>query len=184
MTTNVSTAQPLSETLSALKEVAREIDIIADDIAGCGLRSDYNYGRISGLGDAGDVVLNMITRIENTLPACDREQPLPLTINGYQLEALSTAIYKHPVIYPTIGLAGEAGEVSDKVKKVLRDHDSDFKDDDIRRGIALELGDVLWYVATLARDLGFTLQEVATLNINKLRSRAERGKLSGSGDER
>jgi NTP pyrophosphatase (non-canonical NTP hydrolase) len=82
-----------------------------------------------------------------------------------------------------LGLTGEAGEVADKVKKVLRDRDGVF-DLERREAIKLELGDVLWYVAQLSSELGFELNEVAEANLNKLASRAKRGQIKGSGDER
>lgn len=107
------------------------------------------------------------------------------TLNEYQQRALETAVYPKDkkIIYPTLGLTGEAGEVADKVKKVIRDNNQEF-DDDRRQAIALEVSDVLWYVATLANDLGYTLQEIAEMNYAKLKSRQERGKIGGSGDER
>lgn len=88
-----------------------------------------------------------------------------------------------PVIYPALGLAGEAGEVADKIKKAIRDN-RDCHTDGLRRAIALEIGDVLWNCAMLARDLGYTLEEVARMNIGKLESRKQRHTLSGSGDNR
>lgn len=108
-----------------------------------------------------------------------------MTLNDYQNGALVTAVYpkEQHIIYPTIGLAGEAGEVADKVKKVMRDNGSNF-DAESRRQIALELGDVAWYVATLAHDIGYTLEEVCQMNLTKLASRQQRNKLHGSGDER
>ena len=108
-----------------------------------------------------------------------------MTLNEYQEGALSTAIYpeSRKLIYPTLGLTGEAGEVSDKVKKVIRDNNDEFTDEH-KRQIALELGDVLWYAASLAHDLGFTLDEVAQMNLDKLASRMKRDKIHGSGDER
>ena len=114
-------------------------------------------------------------------------------LNEYQQRALETAVYpsEFKVIYPSLGLTGEAGEVSDKVKKVLRDtelvRDSKgaiYIPADKCEQIAMELGDVCWYIATLAHDLGYTLQEIAEMNYAKLKSRQERGKLSGSGDNR
>lgn len=106
-------------------------------------------------------------------------------LNEYQQRALETAVYPQDkkIIYPTLGLVGEAGEVAEKVKKVLRDNNQDF-DDEHRKAIALELSDVMWYCATLANDLGYTLQEIAEMNYAKLKSRQERGKLGGSGDNR
>lgn len=108
-----------------------------------------------------------------------------MTINEYQEGALETAIYPNSIIYPTIGLTGEAGEVADKVKKVLRDKNGEFfKDPSTREEIMKEIGDVLWYCATLANDLGYSLEEVAEANIKKLSSRKERGMLGGNGDNR
>ncbi len=108
-----------------------------------------------------------------------------MTLNEYQSKALETAIYPQEtaIVYPTLGLTGEAGEVSDKVKKVIRDNGSEFTDDK-KREIAKEIGDVLWYCATLSRDLGFTLEEIAQINYEKLHSRQVRGQLHGSGDNR
>lgn len=98
-----------------------------------------------------------------------------LTLDEYQKMAMETAIYPQPIIYPTLGLTGEAGEVSDKVKKVLRDNDSVFTDEK-KLEIAKEIGDVLWYCATLS--------DIAQMNYEKLHSRQVRGKLHGSGDNR
>lgn len=106
-----------------------------------------------------------------------------MTLNEYQKKARVTAIYSDPVIYPTLGLAGETGEVAEKVKKVLRDSSGYFsavKKEEIKK----ELGDVLWYLANLAEDLGITLDDVAQLNIDKLYDRKDRGVLGGSGDNR
>ena len=102
-----------------------------------------------------------------------------MTFDEYQEFARSTAIYPEDckVIYPTLGLCGEAGEVAEKIKRHLRDGKTLF-------GVGLELGDVLWYISALADDLGVTLEEVAQANVDKLQSRMERGKLGGSGDER
>jgi NTP pyrophosphatase (non-canonical NTP hydrolase) len=85
-------------------------------------------------------------------------------------------------IYPTLGLCGEAGEVAEKVKKVIRDHGHVF--DDHRESIAKELGDVLWYVSQLAYELGYSLDDIAQMNIDKLTSRRDRGALHGEGDNR
>jgi NTP pyrophosphatase (non-canonical NTP hydrolase) len=108
-----------------------------------------------------------------------------MQINEYQNKAIETAIYGEgqKIIYPTLGLCGEAGEVADKVKKVLRDYNGDFTDA-IRLEIAKELSDVLWYCAASARDLGYTLEEICKINLEKLQSRKERGVIGGSGDNR
>lgn len=109
-----------------------------------------------------------------------------MKLNEYQIEALKTAVYpkEYKVIYPALGLAGEAGETVDKVKKVLRGDSGGAWTEERRKAVALELGDVLWYVATLAWDLGLSLEDVAKLNCEKLASRQERGKLAGDGDNR
>ena len=79
-----------------------------------------------------------------------------MTLNEYQQHALETAIYPDDrrIIYPTLGLTGEAGEVADKVKKVIRDAHEEFTPEK-KLEIVKEIGDVLWYCATLARDLGY-----------------------------
>lgn len=105
-------------------------------------------------------------------------------LNKYQEKALETAVYpeQYKVIYPALGLNGEAGEVAEKVKKVLR---GDSQLTDTRRDdIALELGDVLWYVATCAHDLGYSLDDIAKMNIKKLSMRQKKGLLGGNGDHR
>jgi NTP pyrophosphatase (non-canonical NTP hydrolase) len=103
-----------------------------------------------------------------------------MKMNEYQDAARATAIYssEHDIVYPALGLAGEAGEVADKVKKVLRGDKVDLET------IAYELGDVLWYVAALAGDLGYDLDTIAKKNIEKLNSRKERGVTRGDGDNR
>lgn len=108
-----------------------------------------------------------------------------MTLNEYQEKALSTAIYSdnYKIIYPTLGLTGEAGEVSDKVKKVLRDKDGNF-DEETNKQIALELGDVMWYCATLANDLSYTLDDICQMNYDKLQSRKNRDMIHGNGDNR
>ena len=87
------------------------------------------------------------------------------------------------LIEKVLGLPGEAGEVADKFKKALRDKDGELSREDLE-GIEKELGDVLWYVAAIARDLGMPLSEVAKGNLAKLESRYQRGKIGGSGDNR
>lgn len=82
-----------------------------------------------------------------------------------------------------LGLTGEAGETADKIKKILRDKNGVVSDED-RELTTKELGDVLWYVAGIARYLGVPLSEVAKGNIEKLESRYQRNKLHGEGDER
>jgi NTP pyrophosphatase (non-canonical NTP hydrolase) len=110
-----------------------------------------------------------------------------MQLNEYQQKALETAIYpgkdEKSVIYPALGLAGESGEVVEKVKKLLRDKGG-VVDDKFVHDVTLELGDVLWYVAVLADAIGMTLNDVAQVNIAKLNTRKFKGTLSGSGDHR
>ena len=106
-----------------------------------------------------------------------------MNFNDYQDQASKTAIYKHEIIYPALGLANEAGEVLGKIKKVLRDNDGDFTPEK-REEIGEEIGDVLWYISALARDLDLCLNGLAQRNLNKLNSRLSRGVLGGSGDNR
>ena len=101
-----------------------------------------------------------------------------MNFNEYQEEAVKTAIYTDPIIYPALGLGNEAGEVQGKVKKWIRD-DTFNKED-----IAAEIGDVLWYIAALCRDLEIDMNDVALKNLAKLKSRQERGTIKGSGDTR
>ena len=104
----------------------------------------------------------------------------------YQTKARNTAIYPNlnsNIIYPTLGLVGEAGEVAEKVKKVIRDKRGIF-DEESKRGIKKELGDVLWYLSNLCTELDFNLEDVALQNLEKLKLRASKGNISGSGDDR
>ena len=103
------------------------------------------------------------------------------TFDDYQVAAAHTAIYPGEirVLYPALGLAGEAGEVANKVKKIYRDDDEKR-----RQQIAEELGGVLWYIAAICTDLGLNMGDVARRNIEILASRCERGTLTGDGDER
>ena len=109
-----------------------------------------------------------------------------MDLNEYQNKSKETARYPNVgknIVYPTLGLTGEAGEVADKVKKVLRDSNGVFGRKE-KLELKLELGDVLWYIAQLSTELGFDLNDVALDNLNKLSSRSKRGKISGSGDNR
>ena len=109
-----------------------------------------------------------------------------MDFRDYQKLSRKTAIYPQKgknFIYPTLGLAGEAGEVAEKIKKVLRDNQG-IIDQPRKEEIAKELGDALWYLAQIATELGLSLEEVAKGNLKKLSSRQKRKRLSGSGDDR
>jgi len=109
-----------------------------------------------------------------------------MDLADYQRDSRATAIYPgagENLLYPTLGLCGEAGEVAEKVKKMIRD-DAGELTDARRTALAAELGDVLWYLAQLATEAGLELDVIATENLAKLRSRAERSALAGDGDER
>lgn len=108
------------------------------------------------------------------------------TFKDYQKDSRKTAMYPtigHPVIYPTLGLMGEAGEVSEKIKKIFRNNDGKFTPEDLEL-LKKELGDILWYLSQLATELNISLEDVAKLNIEKLMSRMERGVIKSTGDER
>ena len=109
-----------------------------------------------------------------------------MKMNDYQEKARGTAMYPNlgsNPFYPTLGLCGESGEVAEKMKKVMRD-DGGIISKEKKQEIAKELGDVCWYISNLASELGFSLEEIAQMNLDKLYSRKERGKLQGSGDNR
>lgn len=109
-----------------------------------------------------------------------------MNFEQYQRDSRKTAKYWDAgknIIYPTLGIAGEAGEIAEKVKKILRD-DGGHITDAHRADLTKELGDVLWYVAQLCTELQVSLEDVATANLEKLFSRLQRGVLSGSGDNR
>ena len=104
----------------------------------------------------------------------------------YQAKSRKTAGYPsigHPVIYPTLGLVNEAGEVAGKIKKVFRDKGGEINEE-TREALKAELGDVLWYIAQVATELNLSLDEIAEYNISKLYDRLERGKIRGDGDNR
>lgn len=104
----------------------------------------------------------------------------------YQKESRKTWQFvktEHQIVYPTLGLVNEAGEVAGKIKKVFRDKDGVFGEKEIE-DLKMELGDVLWYFTQICTDLGLSLEEVAEANLDKLFSRKERGVLGGEGDDR
>lgn len=113
-----------------------------------------------------------------------------ISFETYQLATADTAVYPgalegnaDALSYVTLGLTGEAGEIANKVKKILRDKGGNVTDED-RTELSKELGDVLWYLARLADEIGYPLEDIAQKNVDKLRSRQERGVISGNGDNR
>ncbi|MCI0550680.1 MAG: nucleoside triphosphate pyrophosphohydrolase family protein [Anaerolineae bacterium] len=109
-----------------------------------------------------------------------------MNFNDYQTKSRRTAKYPtigHGVIYPTLGLVNEAGEVAGKIKKVFRDKDGQINEE-TREALKAELGDVLWYLAQIATELDLSLNDIAESNIAKLYDRLERGKIRGDGDNR
>lgn len=107
-----------------------------------------------------------------------------MTLNEYQEVAAKTAFYEgDDVTYCALGITGEAGEVADHVKKMWRD-DNGFLTDDRRDHLKKELGDVMWYIARMAGNLGYTLDDIAVANIEKIKDRLNRNVQNGSGDNR
>ena len=106
---------------------------------------------------------------------------MTITPNEYQDFVESVNLYPRETsnLTLTLGLAGEAGEIANKMKKVARDgYVLEISD------LRAELGDVLWYVAALAADYDIDLQDVLEYNMEKLKSRKDRGTLQGNGDNR
>lgn len=104
-----------------------------------------------------------------------------ILFSEYQAFVKGMKVYpeKHAIVYPALGIAGEGGEVAEKVKKWLRgDRDLD------KLELLKEAGDVLWYITSLADDLGYSLEELVNQNVEKLTSRKERGVQKGDGDNR
>ena len=115
-----------------------------------------------------------------------KEKYKDMEMNEYQRKSIEFAIYPatHRILYPALGLAGEAGEVANKVKKFIRDG-ADKEAFEVKKlEIAAEIGDVLWYCANLANDLGINLSDIASENYSKLSGRSKRGTLGGDGDNR
>ena len=105
-----------------------------------------------------------------------------MDLNEYQKETRKTREYPAimGLMYTALGLTGEAGEYANKVKKTIRD----VQNPPTRGELAGELGDVLWYVASAADEIGFNLEDIASFNLDKLRERQSKGTIKGSGDNR
>lgn len=114
-----------------------------------------------------------------------------MQISDYSTQAISTDLYdkegqaidSHAMLEKVFGLVGEAGEVAEKFKKILRDKDGVATDED-KKELMKELGDVLWYINSVGLYLGYSLEEIAQTNLEKVLSRKDRGLTKGSGDNR
>lgn len=121
----------------------------------------------------------------------DLDDPM-LTMEEYANDAMNYAIYPDALIYPMLGLQEEVGELSGKLKRYFRDNEYDVSMEDcmvemsaeLRFDMARECGDVLWYLTAIASDLGYSLDEIASMNLEKLEDRQRRGRIKGSGDYR
>lgn len=115
-----------------------------------------------------------------------------MTFNDYQVRAITTELMERSglpdandpaFVAKILGLVGEAGEVAEKFKKIIRDKNGVIATEDKAQAVA-ELGDVLWYISAIADYLGVELEEIASHNLNKVLSRKDRGVSGGSGDNR
>jgi NTP pyrophosphatase (non-canonical NTP hydrolase) len=110
-----------------------------------------------------------------------------MNFSDYQKQALTTVIssddHFKDMLHWVLGINGEAGEVAEKVKKIIRDKGGEVSDED-KQELGKELGDVLWYLAVFAHHLGLSFDDIAQQNLDKLQSRKARGVLGGTGDNR
>lgn len=110
-----------------------------------------------------------------------------MKFDEYQKQALSTVLTTDDrfkdLLHWVLGINGESGEIAEKVKKIIRDKNGKVSAED-KKELAKEIGDVLWYLAVFAEDLGMSLEDIAKQNLDKLQSRKQRGVLGGSGDNR
>lgn len=110
-----------------------------------------------------------------------------MTFDEYQKRALTTALRSGSKQLDTthwvLGIVGESGEIAEKYKKIIRDKNGKISKQE-KQEFVKEIGDVLWHLAILAQELGFSFEDVAALNIQKLADRNQRGKIKGSGDNR
>lgn len=123
----------------------------------------------------------IISLLEGMIKTVDSVQ----SFDDYQKQALSTAVFpeEYVILYPALGLNGEAGEVAELVKKMIRD-DEGILSEERRTRLVGEAGDVLWYLAVLCANAGISLTDVALNNLLKLSIRQKEGKLHGSGSDR
>ena len=127
-----------------------------------------------------ELIIEELERFMSTVNKNSEEKSMNFT--EYQAAAKKTAIYpKESLFYPALGLAGEAGEVANKVKKLYR---GDLTKAELKEALSKELGDCCWYIAALCDEMGLDMGEVAELNVKRLADRQARGALGGSGDDR
>lgn len=113
----------------------------------------------------------------------DEYQKKALTTDHFADQAKSAAVTDPAYVAKILGLVGESGEVAEKYKKIIRNQAGELTEEN-RRELAKELGDVLWYIAVLARYLDTDLEEVALVNLEKLADRKQRNVIASSGDNR
>jgi NTP pyrophosphatase (non-canonical NTP hydrolase) len=110
-----------------------------------------------------------------------------MTLDEYQKRALQTAVFNDDEFKDTahwvFGITGEAGEIAEKMKKIIRDKDGIINKAD-KQELVKEVGDVLWYLAVFAKQLNVSFEEIGRVNLDKLQSRKDRDVIKGSGDNR
>lgn len=144
------------------------------------LGENVSYGNPKGQEEVMELLQRLGQEFEEDQYEDEDEMAQWYEFDAYQDFTDETAIYPEEkgLEYVALGLASEAGEFAGKVKKMIRDNKYDLD------AMVAELGDVLWYVARAAAELDLHLSDIAQENVEKLKSRMERGKLKGSGDDR
>jgi NTP pyrophosphatase (non-canonical NTP hydrolase) len=134
-------------------------------------------------------ILNEMVALVATIESNEEERQSVeefISFHHYAKKAKTTAVYPDigsNLYYPTLGLCGEAGEVAEKIKKIMRDKNGEPSFED-KEAIAKELGDVLWYLAAVSSEIGIPMGRIAISNLEKLASRKIRNQLHGNGDDR
>lgn len=163
-------------------KINRVIDTLRLDASSFGMLTWNERLMSENMNRAADYLTDMKRELDNMID-----------MDNYQTESLKTAVYPagQGRIYTALGLANEAGEVAGVVKKIIRQDaylssclTEEENDQMNQEKIKAELGDVLWYLAAVAKEYNLKLSDVAQYNLDKLRDRAERGVLKGSGDNR
>jgi NTP pyrophosphatase (non-canonical NTP hydrolase) len=148
----------------------------------------HDLSRPYNWGDALDGTMLFRAEAEALLAFVEGATGNALTFGEYSTQAIASATYPGAttiecVMYLALKLAGEAGEVAQKIAKAVRDNASVI-DETRRRALCSELGDVLWYVSAIAGELDSSLAEVAQQNLTKIKDRQARGAIGGDGDNR